>query len=75
MPPKKKPVSTMKATNDKGQKRKVQDEDDDKDSGVSSMSPESTKENVEESDSDYTGQIIALFIHCNEAMKISKSLQ
>jgi len=42
----------MKATNDKGQKRKVQDEDDDKDSGVSSMSPESTKENVEESDSD-----------------------
>ena len=52
MPPKKKPVSTMKATNGKGQKRKVQDEDDDKDSGVSSMSPESTKENVEESDSD-----------------------
>ena len=24
---------------------------------------------------DYTCQIIALFIHCNEAMKISKSLQ
>ena len=52
MAPKKKPVSTMKATNGRGQKRKVQDESDDKDSGVSSMSPESTKENLEESDSD-----------------------
>jgi len=57
MAPRKKRVSTIKAENDKGQKRKIKEEneDDDKDSGVSSMSPEPESpklENVEESDSD-----------------------